>query len=328
MNATLSMLTSKGYWKHAFSFRVLLVSLLAALGALWTLVEISLWYKFDTITNWLQARAWVFLGIGVISAVWENLPRVAVSCHPKNRDVKISIRIGDIFAGTEDLIVGCNTSFDTDIASGLISTKSIQGQFTSESYHQVAHLDANIAAALTNVTPSSTGVAKQGKTSVYPIGTTVKVQGKSRTAYLCGFAHMNAHGNAQASLDDLKAALPKLWEHITSAGNHGEVVTPILGSGLSRIPVKRQVLIQEILRSFISACSSQIPCSSLSIVILPKDYFEFGLDLDELGRFLVHLCTYTEFSPPGQVGAGQALPITQATAAVTNPGAVGAPTPP
>jgi hypothetical protein len=146
---------------------------------------------------------------------------------------------------------------------------------------------------------------------VYPIGTTVTLRPQGRTAYLCAIAHMNQQGNAYATFDDIKNALPQLWDHITSNGDHGDIVVPVLGSGLGRVAQNRETLIREILQSFVAACAAQRPCSSLAVVIHPKDYYSLDIDLNELGAFLTHLCKYTNFAAAGAVGAGQPMPPLQ-----------------
>jgi hypothetical protein len=299
---------SPGYWRHGFSTRTAISTLLAAFGALWLIVEISMFFSLDRATQWLKVHWWVFLGAGVAWALWENRPKHSFSCTLKNRDVKIEVRVSDLFAGDNALVIGSNTSFDTDIQTNLISEDSIQGQFTKRYYSAVQHLDSDIDRALATVTPDSTDNQKRGKSLLYPIGTTAKVRSQNRTAYFCAIAHMNAHGNAQSTIEDLQMALPKLWEYITSAGDHGGITIPVLGSGYSRIAENRESLIREILRSFIAACSAQRPCSSLSVVIRPKDFYEYDVDLAGLGSFLTHMCKYTDFASATARGRGQALP--------------------
>jgi Domain of unknown function (DUF6430) len=308
---TIRAYLSAGYWRHGFSFKRVATAYLAALGVLWLLTEILVFYGlFPSAVAWLRENWWLFPTCGMLWAVWENRPRHAIGCSLKNRDVRVEIRIGDLFAGSSSVVVPCNTSFDTDVAGGLISKNSVQGQFTQRLYTDVAHLDTDLAKALAEpFAPTGVRSQKRGKPLVYPMGTTVTLRPQGRTAYFCAVAGMNAQGNASATFDDIQTALPKLWDHISSAGDHGDVVVPILGSGFARVAASREVLIHEIVRSFIAACASQRPCTSLSVVIRAKDYYEHGLDLAELGNFLAHLCRYTDFAPVGARGGGQPMPV-------------------
>jgi hypothetical protein len=145
MSTTLTAYLTPGYWKHGFSLARLAGSLLTALGALWLLTELLVFFELaPNAVTWLKAHWWLFAVGGVAWAFWENRPRHSVSCALKNRDVRIEVRVEDMFSGNSSLIVGCNTSFDTDMANGIISEKSIQGQFTKRFYSNVAHLDTDI----------------------------------------------------------------------------------------------------------------------------------------------------------------------------------------
>lgn len=306
----MSAYLTKGYWRYGFSLSVLLTALLAAFGALWLVTEILMFFDFKASISWLKDNQWAFFLFGVAWAIWENRPIHKVTCTLANRDIKIEIRVGDLFSGKNAVVIGCNTSFDTDISSGVISPKSVQGQFTKRFYSNVAHLDTDIAQRLVLpfVPTPVQNPNKQGKTSEYPIGTTLTLRPNQRTAYLCAIAHMNAQGNAHATFDDFKTALPALWEHIASAGDHGDISVPVLGSVFARIPQNRETLVREILQSFIAACAAQRPCNSLTVVIHPSDYYKFGMNLKELGDFLLHKCKYIDFVSAGAQGIGQPAP--------------------
>jgi hypothetical protein len=310
MSAFLRAYLTKGYWLHTFLRRKAVSDFLAAVGALWLLTEVAFFANIEAPTAWLRQHWWVYAFAGVGWMMWESRPRLSFSCTLKNRDVTIGVRVGNVLAGQDAIVVGCNTTFDTDVASGLISKRSLQGQFTARYYTDTSHLDTDISRALTNTSSLMAAQEKPGKRAIFSIGTTVKIRVSDRTAYLCAFATMNNCGNTSATLDELKQALPQLWEYIADAGDHGDVAVPILGSGFSRIGANREVLIREILRSFIAACSSQRPCSALTVVIHPADYYKYELDLEELGRFVAHLCKYTEFAGHGTIGQGRALQST------------------
>lgn len=322
MTPALRAYFSSGYWRHGFSFWKLASSLLAALGALWMLTELLMFFELATkAVQWLKDHWELFALGGGAWAIWQNRPRHVVSATLKNRDVRIEVRVGNLFAGNSALVIGCNTSFDTDMTSGIISKRSIQGQFTNRYYSQVTHLDTDLQDRLNQpyVPQPTQAPQKVGKMALYPIGTTVTLRPKARTIYFCAIAQMNAQGNAQATFDDIKNALPELWDHISSAGDHGNIAVPVLGSGLARVAQNRETLIQEILKSFVAACAAQRPCSSLAVVIHPKDYYENDMNLGELGAFLTHLCKYTDFAAAGAQGAGQPMP--QAAVPTAMPGA-------
>lgn len=307
MRAILAALRSPAYWRHGFSLTRASGALLSSFGAMWLFAEIASFFSQD-VGNWLRRQWLPFLVLGIVGALWQNRPRVRFACRLTGRDVVIEIRVGSMFDLPGALVIGSNISFDTDTSNGLISLQSVQGQFTKKCYTSVAHLDADLNAALHGVAPESVSATKKGKPEIYRIGTTVHVVANGRRAYFVGIATMNDHGVANGSFEDLKTSLPILWDYIaTKGGDFQPLVVPVLGSGFSRLPQPREEIIRAIVNSFIAACSSSRPTERMTVVIPFKDFYEHQVDLIELERYVQHVCRYTEYRDAGAVGAGTAL---------------------
>ena len=137
---------------------------------------------------------------------------------------------------------------------------------------------------------------RKGKANRYPIGTAVKLQPKDRTGYFLAICDVNEHGTASGKFEQLKEALLQLWIFIGSHGAKEQLVMPVLGTKFMRLKPSRQVVTQEIIGSFIAACSEKTFCEKLTIVLHEKDVLDNKIDIDALGRYLQHLCTYKEFS--------------------------------
>lgn len=290
------------YWRNGFSLLRAAAGLLSAFGALWLIVEIVAFFS-ESAANWLKSVWWLFLLVGLTSAIWLNRPRHRVYCKLSGRDVLIEVCVGDVFDREGSLIVGSNTTFDTH--DEIIDARSIQGQFTSKSYTSVSHLDTDIDAALRGITFESCPHPKPGKQNLYPIGTVAKVQAAGRSAYLLAIASINQSSVADATFDDLKLALPALWDHISSRGGLEAIVIPVLGTGFSRLPQSREEIVREIISSFVAACSMRRFTPSLTVVVHGPDFYKNEVDLEELGRYLRHVCRYTQFG--GGAGRGTAL---------------------
>lgn len=282
---------SKAYWRHGFSPKRALIGLLSAFGALWLLVEIVSFFWPDAAASFRSHR-WGFVLVGVLVALWTSRPRHSFTCKLTGRDVAISIRIGDVFSGSGALVVGSNMTFDTSSVGGLISERSVQGQFTLRYYDSEAHLDIDIVAALAGIESEELPFRPIGKTNSYPIGTVACVRARARTAYLVAITALNDHGVAQGSFVDLKDALPKLWEFITTRGDFQPLIMPVIGSGFARITQTREEIIREIINSFVAACASQRPSESLTIVVPYRDFYDHRVDLEGLERFTEHVCRY------------------------------------
>jgi hypothetical protein len=203
-------------------------------------------------------------------------------------------------------VIGSNLSFDTN-TDGLISPLSVQGQFTKKFYDSVAHLDTDLNRVLGNVTPQATSTTKPGKPQIYPVGTTVHVVAKGRTAYFVAISSINDHGVAHGSFEDLKTSLPLMWDYIATRGSFEPLVIPVLGSGFSRLPQPREEIVRTIVDSFIAACSSYRFTEALVIVIPYKDFYEHDVSFPKLERYVQHVCQYTGFKGATARGAGEAI---------------------
>ncbi len=303
MTSSLKLFLARDYWLHMFSIRRAGSDILAALGILWTIVEASSF--FSSTAGDAFKRHWVlFLLAGLAYALYENWPRTAVSARLDGRDIVVELRVGNIFSLEGDLVVGTNTTFETELGASIISPASIQGQFTQKYYDNAAHLANDLLEELRHV--PSTPKMRAGRTvKKYRMGTVARVQSRNRTAHFVAIADLNEHGVASSSFRDLQECLPALWQHMFTKGGVGPLLIPVLGTGFSRLPTRREEIIREIVQSFVAACAERRFCERLTIVVSPRDYRRYDIDLRALGRFITHVCRYTQFSSPNSQGAGQ-----------------------
>jgi hypothetical protein len=244
----------------------------------------------------------------LIYAAWRRRPPTKIACRVKNQDVTVEIAVGDIFSFSGSLIIGSNTTFDTNVSQNLIARTSIQGIFTEKYYSSPAELDTALEPALNGLPHTELLGHRVGKGKEYPIGTCVRVNTRERSAYLLALAKMNAHGVAQSSFQDLQDTLPKLWEFIATRGSKEDLLIPVLGTGFSRLLQSRQDVIREIILSFLAACTERTFCDKLTIVIAPQDLAKNNISIESLGDFLGHHCRYR--APRSQVVGSIGTPAT------------------
>lgn len=278
--------------------------LLETFGGLWLLLEVTAFFSADA-ANKIRPFWWAFLLLGLGIAAWGSIPRLRRRCKLNERDVCVELVVGDIFEEPGDLVVGSNTTFDTETHDNLISPSSIQGKFTLKHFPARSDLDSILDRELDGK-PHET-VQKRGKTKRYPIGTVCSLATSSYTSYWVAIADLNPHGAASGSFQKLRDALPELWQHIAERGSRSSIRLPVLGSGFSRIHEPRSRIIKEMIRSFIAACSESSFCEHLLIFIHPKDFVQHEIDLDEIERFLIYQCAYTDFAAQGDRGAGTGI---------------------
>ena len=293
-------------WAKACVSQIFVRALLSAFGFLWLFVEIIdyFWNNLSPLVR--QHDVW-FLALGLVYAGWRCKPRERVSGRLAGRDVVIEIAVGNIYRFPGALVVGSNTTFDTQVSPQLISEESIQGQFTRRYYSNSQELDIAIARGLEELPFQELPGKRIGKAKRYDVGTVVKVMPKGRTGYFTAIADINEHGNASSDVERIRVALTKLWLFIGERGGRDPILMPVLGTGFSRVNVTREQIIRETIQSFVAACAEKVFCENLTVVISPRDAERHSIDLEKLGSYLAHVCEYTEVSSSSSIGVGTGI---------------------
>jgi hypothetical protein len=207
--------------------------------------------------------------------------------HP---DIRVRVRVGDLFDETEHLVVGFTDTFDTDTSGDtVISRSSVQGQLLDRVYQgDREQLDRDLAAALDPVTPAvveSASDKPQGKRRRYPLGTVAAITRADRTIFCCAYSELGNDLVARSSMDDMWASLGHLWDAIAAHGRRRPVAMALVGSDLARIDaMSRENLLRMILLSFICSSNVRVATRELTLVIHPKDLDK--VDMVEVEAFL------------------------------------------
>lgn len=223
----------------------------------------------------------------LLVVVFTRRPVGRVSYRAAGKDYRIDVKIADLFAEPGDLVISSNTTFDTDIASGLINVDSVQGQLS------VRLFDGNTAEIDRQLTESLKGVAHRmrknapGKEREYPIGTVAPVRIPGRTFYFVAMSRLNDQGTAQSSVRDIEEALEKLWAFVATSGELRDVAIPLMGTGRGRVPLPRKKMVERIAQSFADASREKVFSNRLAVIVRPADAENFGLNLFEVRDYLV-----------------------------------------
>jgi hypothetical protein len=274
------------FWKYALLSVSGLGKLLATVGALYLFMEF-----FDFLGIYTKDR---YSGYAIIPiflfaisyVVITRRPVTRVSYKLPNKDYVVEVRIGDVFDGSNDVIVSTNTTFDTSMADGLIATDSLQGQVaiqffqsnTDEIDHQLERELANASAQQRDDAP--------GKKREYPIGTVARVRSHGRIFYFVAMSRLSANGTASSTLRDVEDALELLWKFIISHGELRGLSVPLMGTGRGRTGYPRKKMVERIAQSFADGSKERIFSNRLSIVVRPEDAENFGVNLYEIRDYL------------------------------------------
>lgn len=288
MNYHLRSLQTRSYWIYALWSGDSLKTFIAVVGGIWTIIDILDSYQLLAKEKLPFYSIILLVILGVIVVVFTRRPIKRIIYKYPGQDLKIEVRIDDLFKVPGQKVISTNTTFDTDISSGIISTNSLQGQFTQKFYQgDLPKLDAELQQALHGV--PHTSIQKQaGKTSRYEFGTTVKFKLADQYFYWFAMSDLNSNNNARTTLKNVNHALDGLWEFIETRGEKEDTVIPLIGTGLGRLKTSRKKLIAIIAQSFINASENQIFSNKLIIVIHPNDVEKSGLNLFEVKDLLQH----------------------------------------
>jgi len=274
------------YWKYAILSVDAAKTFFAVIGGGWTLIEISDFFHIYERDHFSKMTVVALLMLAGIIVLATRRPINKISYKLPGRDLVIEVRIGSLFKIPGQKIVSTNTTFDTDIAGGIISPNSVQGQFTNYFYPQnIDGLNEHIEAELKDK-PFTVIEKEKGKVKKYDLGTCIIFNQGSEQYYWLAMADMNFHNTAETSVDEVMSSLDHLWRFISTQGEMENIVLPLIGTGRGRLTVSRKKLIAQIGQSFVNASESRIFSNKLIIVIRPKDVENFGINLYEVRDLL------------------------------------------
>ena len=288
------------YLKSFLSWKML-ESVLSAFGLPWILVSILVFFSGPDFSDWLKTLWWLFLASGCLIGIYKAGPLLSYRDTLKGRDIQIEIKVDKLFRQKGAWVIGINTTFDTDTtfdaetSSSIISKESLQGQFTTRFYSSWKELDKEVKEKLKDRSPEEElNGTRKGKSTRYRMGETICVQpSNGSSTYLVAISHMNEHGTASGTLDDLRQALAGLWCFIRAQpGEQSELAIPILGTGRTGLKQTREEVVTEIIRSFIAASAEATFCPKFTVVIHPSDVSKYGINLHNLKKFLWVICNF------------------------------------
>ncbi|MFI1949389.1 macro domain-containing protein [Streptomyces virginiae] len=218
------------------------------------------------------------------------LPSSPISHSFTHPEFEVTIKKGDLFDETGNLVIGFTDTFDTDMIDGIvISRSSVQGQFQERYYNDdTAGLNSELNAALRGqrvIGIESPEVKQRGKLERYPIGTVAVLNEGNRKAFCFAYGQMGNSLLVSCTVDSLWASLTILWAAVREHGQRHPLALPIIGTDMARIgTLGRESLLKMILLSFAAHSRQEEITPSLTLVIHPKDFEKY--DMLELRSFI------------------------------------------
>ncbi|HWW63349.1 MAG TPA: macro domain-containing protein [Sphingomonadaceae bacterium] len=275
------------FWRYALLSWDGLARIFAAVGFQYTIVEIADFFSVYTKDKYSKYAIIGMVVLGVIYAFLNKRPIRQFIHRIPGTDLSIEVKIGDLFDGSNDVIVSTNTTFDTDMASGLIDTDSIQGQVATKFFNaNTDEIDRQLDVDLAHVHGDERADAP-GKKIEYPIGTVARVKSHNRTFYFVAMSRLNNQGNAKATLREIEDALDATWAFIAESGELRDISIPLMGTGRGRTGIPRRKMVERIAQSFADGSRKKAFSNKLSIFIRLEDADRSEVNLYQIRDYLV-----------------------------------------
>lgn len=287
MNYFLRSIATLSFWRYALISTQALAKVFAAVGFQYAIMEMADFFSIYTKDKYSHYAIVAMVAFAIIWVVASRRPITRFTYKVPRRDFAIKVRIGDLFDGNNDVVVSTNTTFDTDMASGLIDTDSIQGQVATRFFNaNTVEIDRQLGLELAKA-QGTIRTDALGKQTEYPIGTVARVKSHNRTFYFVAMSRLNAQGTAGATPREIDDALEATWNFIRTSGSIRDLSIPLMGTGRGRTGVPRKKMVERIAQSFADGSKNQVFSNRLSIVIRSQDADNFGVNLYEIRDYLV-----------------------------------------
>jgi hypothetical protein len=274
------------YWRYALFSSEALARILAAIGSLYLFIELLDTFKIYQKDKYHSYGIFLIIAAAIVYVLLTRRPIRRIRYKVPKKDIAFEVVIGDLFKMPGEIIISSSSTFDTDIASGLIAVDSLQGQFALQVFNgQTDQIDNQIEASLSDE-KFTINNERPGKKKQYPIGTVARVDNGGRNYYLLAMSHMQESRNAYSTPQILDEALQGLWRNMGIKGERGDIVMPLMGSGRGRITIPRKKIIEKIAQSFADASHEMMFSNKLTIVCRPEDAVRFSLNLFQVRDYL------------------------------------------
>ena len=277
---------TRAYWRYALFSAEAIGKFFGVVGILYLCVDLAdafNIYKKDRY-SYYGLIILVLLALAYVLSTRRPLSRVTYKIPQK--DFAVEVLIGDLFKIPGEVVISTSSTFDTDMASGLIAVSSLQGQLATNYFNgQTTEIDRQIELSLDKES-FIVNEKRPGKKKEYPIGTVARVGSHNKNFYLVAMSHMDENRSAHSDLKMVDQALEKLWVNLASKAEVGDIVMPLMGTGRGRVAYPRKKMIERIAQSFTNACSERAFSNKLIIVVRPEDASKFSLNLFQVRDYL------------------------------------------
>ena len=259
------------------------------IGFLWLITEVSSFFFEDFInsikTNYGVCLFGSFLLISLFFSVIKNLPKSSFKIKIRNKDSWIKLKIGDAFKNEGSLIIPINNDLDSYLNGNLAKAKSLHNKLINDYFdNDYKKLDELINTKII------------GKVKPFEIGSVIEIEKnlkrffkvENKRFYLLVNTKKQENHRVNSTIDDFMISINRLWDFLSSDTTKGESITiPLINTQHGRnAELTREVVIKQIIDTFIDSSKYSSICEELIITIHPSDIEKGNLDFDKLCEYL------------------------------------------
>lgn len=202
----------------------------------------------DIPANSKNIYGWIFVGLLVLIylAIWiwsNNLNKIDIDIEGS----EVTIKVGDIFSETGLKAIAFNEYFDTIVDNKIISENSLNGIFIKNSIGDTAsELDLYIDNYSFNESEKLENNINRssGKKLKYQIGTICVY----KDFLLAAFTKFDSANKAVLTMPEYLEFLINFWDKVNDVYGQQSVVTPVFGSGITRIRGHKTISDEDLLK--------------------------------------------------------------------------------
>lgn len=254
----------------------------AAVGAIWTLIELSSFF-FD----WIETNK---IGIAIVAGIGAFLIWLLWLVPPESVVVdvlggRITIKFGDFFKTDAVRILGVNDCFDTT-NDGVVSATSIHGQLiVNELSSDTARFRRDVDKSLRGAPFEELRHRATGHSKRHNIGQTALLEARGFTYVLVAIGETDLSDNkVSTSVEQYVAAVSSSLRRARSVANGRAVVLPLIGAGLSGVAMSPQQLLTLLFSLVLEADRRQRIAGEVMIVL--RDDMRERVDLAAIVKTL------------------------------------------
>lgn len=221
---------NKQFWKH-------FAAAIAALSATATLLTVL--FNLDCLKDkWYYGVIGTVAVIGgsVCYAFWQIKSKKEISLTLSS-ELPLTVSEGDLFEKKGVICIPFNEYFDTHVGDGVISKRSVHGQFIERLFND--RLD-ELVDKINKGLPQTGGIQHQRRLqgcpdTKYPLGTCVDIRDGENLYVLFALSHFDDYDRASITRAEYATVINELMAHLTTIVEDRAVYMPLVGSGLTRL---------------------------------------------------------------------------------------------